>query len=119
MKAKALGLKVAPEPTPGMGAAAVPIRELVPTSETGAVPEPEIQPGVGTRTFRIHGNVPPEIWNRLGTKILPKLRSGSDLKIGIDFSVTVDGAVAGVLISDLCHILDDLGLSEKVDIQDF
>src|SRR5207245_1886238 len=29
-------------------------------------------------------SVPPEVWNRLGTKILPKLRSGSDLKIGLD-----------------------------------
>ena len=28
-------------------------------------------------------SVPPEVWNRLGTKILPKLLSGSDLKIGL------------------------------------
>jgi len=36
------------------------------------------------------GAVPPEVWNRLGTKILPKLRSGSDLKVVIEFSVTVN-----------------------------
>jgi hypothetical protein len=45
--------------------------------------------------------VPPEVWNRLGTKVLPKLRSGSDLKVGVDFSVTVNRDVAGSLLADL------------------
>lgn len=47
-------------------------------------PRPEPVPGAPTRTVRLVGNVPPEVWNRLGTKILPKLRSGSDLKVGVD-----------------------------------
>jgi len=64
------------------------------------------------------GIVPPEVWNRLGTKILPKLRSGSDLKVGVDFSVTVNSEVARSLTLDLCQILDDLGLADKVKIQD-
>jgi len=118
LKAKAMGYNVTPEPTPGNGPTAAPLPELVPTSEPQVEPSPEPSAGVGTKTFRIHGDVPPELWNRLGTKILPKLRSGSDLKIGIDFSVTVDGDVAGILLSDLRQILNDLGLSEKVDIQD-
>jgi hypothetical protein len=28
-------------------------------------------------------------WNRLGTRILPKLRSGSELTMGLEFAVTV------------------------------
>jgi len=64
------------------------------------------------------GIVPPEVWNRLGTKILPKLRSGSDLKVGVDFSVTVNSEVARSLTLDLCQILDELGLADKVKIQD-
>jgi len=64
------------------------------------------------------GTVPPEVWNRLGTKILPKLRSGSDLKVAVDFSVTVNADVARSLTSDLRHMLDDLGLADKVKIQD-
>ena len=36
----------------------------------------------------------PEIWNRLGTKILPKLRAGADLKIGLEFSVAVSSDTA-------------------------
>jgi hypothetical protein len=48
---------------------------------------------------------------------LPKLRSGSDLKVSVDFSVTVNKDVAGSLTSDLRQILDDLGLADKVEIR--
>jgi hypothetical protein len=61
--------------------------------------------------------VPPEIWNRLGTKIIPKLKSGSNLKIGVDFSVTVDAGSARGLESDLRQILEDLGLKGKINIE--
>jgi hypothetical protein len=58
------------------------------------------------------------VWNRLGTKILPKLRSGSNLKVGVDFSVTVNTDVAASLTSDLRQILDDLGLADKVRLEE-
>jgi len=48
---------------------------------------------------------------------LPKLRSGSGLRIGIDFSVTVESAVAQSFEADLKQILDDLGLSGQVQIE--
>jgi hypothetical protein len=63
------------------------------------------------------GTVPPEIWNRLGTKIIPKLKSGADLKIGVDFSVTVNAESARGIESDLRQILEDLGLKEKIQIE--
>jgi hypothetical protein len=100
-----------PEPQPG---------PRVP--DPGPSPEPEPgpgpAPGVQTKTIRLVGAVPPEVWNRLGTKVLPKLRSGSDLRVGVDFSVTVNRDVAGSLTSDLRQILDDLGLADKVQIHD-
>ncbi|MGQ9677524.1 MAG: hypothetical protein ACUVX1_17825, partial [Chloroflexota bacterium] len=80
-------------------------------------PEPEPVPGAATRTFRICGDVPPEVWNRLGTKVLPKLRCGSQLRIGIEFSVTVETGVAQSFQTDLKQILDDLGLTERVRIE--
>ena len=46
------------------------------------------------------------------------LRTGLDLKLGVDFSVTVNDEVAESLTSDLRQILDDLGLADKVQIQD-
>jgi len=91
-----------------------------PAPGPGPIPEPESSagptPGVQTKTIRIVGAVPPELWNRLGTKVLPKLKSGSDLRLGVDFSVTVNRDVAGSLTSDLRQILDDLGLADTVRI---
>ena len=58
--------------------------------------------------LRLVGTVPPEVWNRLGTKILPKLRSGSELKIGLEFSVTVPADAVNGLTADLRQILQEL-----------
>lgn len=119
LKAKAKTLKAAQETVQGGGPEPGPGPEPRPEPTPGPHPEPEPQPapGAATRTFRIFGDLPPEIWNRLGTKVLPKLRSGSELKIGINFSVTVEGGVAQSLETDLKQILDDLGLSERVRIE--
>jgi hypothetical protein len=67
-------------------------------------------------SLRIAGDIPPEIWNRLGTKVLPKLRSGSDLKIGIEFSVLVEESLVNSLRSELRQIIGDLGLDKNVRI---
>jgi hypothetical protein len=113
LKTKAKALKstpdiiLSPEPQPGL------TPEPVPTP----VPQPEPVAGVAKRSFRISGNIPPEIWNRLGTKILPKLRSGSDLKVGIEFSVTVDINVARSFEADLQQILEDLGIADQVRVE--
>jgi hypothetical protein len=80
-------------------------------------PDPSPCRAPPTRTVRLVGNVPPEVWNRLGTKILPKLRSGSDLKIGVDFSVTVNAASAGNLASELRQVLQELGLADAVRVE--
>ncbi|MDQ7828227.1 MAG: DUF499 domain-containing protein [Armatimonadota bacterium] len=117
-KAKAQALKAGgPVPAPGPEPQPGP-----PVPGPGPGPEPEPgpgpAPGVQTKTIRLVGAVPPEVWNRLGTKVLPKLRSGSDLKVGVDFSVTVNRDVAGSLTADLRQILDDLGLADKVQIRD-
>jgi len=116
LKAKARRLKAAEEPSSGDSAETVPTPEPEPILGPGPEPEPESARVAATKTFRIRGDVPPEIWNRLGTKILPRLRSGSDLKIGIDFSVTIDGQLERALEDDLKQILEDLGLTGRVTI---
>jgi hypothetical protein len=80
-------------------------------------PHPEPTPGAATRTLRLVGSVPPEVWNRLGTKILPKLRSGSELTIGLEFTVTVKADTAGGLVTELRQILQELGLAEVVRVE--
>jgi hypothetical protein len=66
----------------------------------------------------VRGNIPPEVWNRLGTKLLPKLRSGTDLKVGVEFSVDVEAPGADALTADLRQVLDDLGLTGGVEVED-
>ena len=92
--------------------------QIDPSTATGPGPLPpsdrETQVGLpmGTgrkSTLRIRGTVPPEVWNRLGTRILPKLRSGEDLSVGVEFSVSVDAGQAQGFQLDLIQALDDLG----------
>ena len=109
-----------PVPGPGPG----PLSAVPTTAQPGEPePQPAPAPGIQTKTIRIVGAVPPELWNRLGTKLLPKLRSampagrqGSDLKVSVDLSVTVNPDVLGSLTSDLRQILEDLGLLDQVRI---
>ena len=68
-------------------------------------------------TLRLTGIVPPEVWNRLGTKILPKLRSLDDLKVGIEFSASVGSAFAHKKEMELRQIMDDLGLGDRVRVE--
>ena len=76
-------------------------------------------PKTATKTIRLAGSVPPELWNRLGTKVIPALRkSNFDLRTEVSFVATVDADMAGVLASDLRHILADLGLEERLSIEE-
>jgi hypothetical protein len=111
-KAKALKGGVKPEPTVVVGPGPVEgPEELKP--EKGE----ELAPAAQTRTLRLVGTIPPEIWNKLGIKIIPKLKFGSDLKIGVDFSVTVNAESARSIESDLRQIVEDLGLKGKIQIE--
>lgn len=84
-------------------------------------PEPREAEEPGTaaavRTVRLVGTIPPEVWNRLGTRILPKLRSGSELSIGLEFVVTVPEESARRLVTELQQALEELGLADAVRIE--
>jgi hypothetical protein len=120
-KAKALRLGVTPVPVggleaergtgPGGGPAPEPTPPFGP--EAGAEPAP----GKKMKTLRISGDVPAELWNRLGVKILPKLKGGTELRIGVDFSVTVDEQTAQRLMAEIKQILEDLELGTKLRIE--
>jgi hypothetical protein len=114
-KVKAKALKAGMKPVPGVVVS--PIPEPVADEFKDREKEKEPAPGVQTRTLRLVGTVPPGIWNRLGTKIIPKLKSGSDLKIGVDFSVTVNAESARSIESDLRQIIEDLGLKGKIKVE--
>jgi uncharacterized protein DUF499 len=82
-------------------------------------PEPFTKPtpGFETTTLRLVGTLPPAVWNRLGTRILPKLRFGSDLRIGVELSVTVRSEGAASLSMEIRQIVAELGLAETVRVE--
>jgi len=115
MKARAKALKEVTLPQPTEAATTT-------TEAQPSVIEPttiEVAPAeaVGKRTFHITGVIPPEVWNRLGTKLLPKLRSGSELQLNVDFIVTVDAQTASAFQAEVRQALQDLGLAEQVKIE--
>ena len=67
--------------------------------------------------LRLSGNIPPELWNRLGTKLIPKLRSGDRLTVGVDLTVEVAQSTAESLQADVQQILNDLNLAGQMTIR--
>jgi hypothetical protein len=63
------------------------------------------------------GTVPPEVWNRLGTKVIPKLKSGTGLTVGIEFSVNLNADLVAGTAAELRQILNDLGLEGQLKIE--
>lgn len=110
-KAKAKALKAKPlivEPPP---------EDIAPEEKKEEKEKPREEPQPGKTTLRLSGTLPPEVWNRLGTKLITKLRSGNDLKIDVGFSVSIDAKLAGNFESELRQILEDLGLADKIRIE--
>lgn len=94
----------------------IPQPEPEPHPEPDPKPETEPSPVTEKTTLRLTGTIPSEIWNRLGTKLLPKLREGEDLSSHIDLSVRIDAWSAKNTISELRNILDDLGIADQIHI---
>ena len=115
-KAKGQALKAGtPVPPPGpqpQERPPLPFSGESPESDAGPTPTPRAQ----TTTLRLVGAVPAELWNRLGTRLLPKLRAGTDLRVGVDITVTVDHGLAKSVSADLRQILEDLGLAGTVQL---
>lgn len=102
-----------PTPTPGLFPSNPDQKVSLPPG-TKTPPEP---PTAQKKTLRLVGQVPSEVWNRLGTKLLTKLKTGEDLRIDVEFSVTVKSELTTAFEAELRQVLDDLSLSDKVQIQ--
>ena len=111
-KAKALKLRAeTPTVLGGDGPGGTTTEPARPQAPVEVVPA-----SAGRQQIRIVGAVPPEVWNRLGTKLIPKLKAGINLKLGLSFTLELEGADAQQFISDLKQALADLGLSEALKI---
>jgi hypothetical protein len=125
-KAKAKVLKAKPETQPATEAQTNGAPERSMSSPLSATSEDLFsQPETGSealtdsgkKTVRISGIIPPEVWNRLGTKLLPKLRAGSELRVGLDLVAGFDAGTASALQRELRQILGDLNLTEQLRIE--
>jgi len=106
-KARAQALKAKPAASPGgapgPGEAPGPAPEPSPEGEAAAGPAPGTSPGPApeptptTAPVRVAGTVPPELWNRLGTKVLPKLRTLKDFRISVALSASAEAGGADEL----------------------
>jgi len=56
------------------------------------------------------------VWNRLGRKVLPKLRTGNDLRVDVDLSVSLNTEMVQSMASELRQILQDLDLEGRLRI---
>lgn len=120
-KQTAAALKRPPGAPEGKGAQVVTPAGGEPQGEEGGpapvVPPPE-PPATPTLTrLQVSGSVPAEQWNRMGTKILPKLRAGgADLRIDVSLSIDVDSKAVGDVRADVRQVIEDLGLNGALRI---
>ena len=69
------------------------------------------------RTLTIRGEIPTEVWNRLGRTLIPKLKTGDGLVMNLDVSVQVGNDTAQSFQQELLQILRDLNLADTVRIE--
>ena len=96
-----------PEPPPPPGP--------TPTSKPGR--DPGSVRDVPKTTLRLTGTVPPETWNRFGTKVIPKLHNVDRLVVEINFTIDLATPTAALVEAELKQILNDLGLGDRVRIE--
>jgi hypothetical protein len=99
----------------------VPPSTGAPTGETvaGSLFEesPGARPDAKMQKLRISGEIPPEIWQRLGHTLVPKLKASQNFRLGLDISVVVETAQAATLRREITQILEDLKLGGRVKIE--
>jgi len=67
--------------------------------------------------LRVKGTVPPELWNRFGSKIIPKLRSAEQLQARVELTVEVESSALASLETEIQQVLADLDLGGKVVVE--
>lgn len=119
-KEKALALLQQPKGDAGRASepADDPRPGLFPPPETGTGATPDDSPPGEKKTICLSGAVPPEVWNKLGTSVIPKLRKGDNLVANISLSVTVEGKAADKLRDELRQTLAELNIADRIKISD-
>ena len=67
--------------------------------------------------LKLAGSVPPESWNRFGSRLLPKMRTGEDVHARVELSCRIGSSAASILEDDIRQLLEDLGMSGQFSIE--
>jgi hypothetical protein len=104
-----------PEITPTPGPEPTPPQSPVPPEEPGRPAEPSThnRPVL----ISVTGTIPAEQWNRLGTRLIPKMRAAGTLTAAIRLEAEVDPTRASALATELQQTVDEIGLSGSVRIE--
>jgi hypothetical protein len=113
-KAVAARLK-SPDAAPAPGPQPVPLERPAPP-EGPAVPGEPPTPS-GSVIISVAGKIPPEQWNRLGTRLIPKMRAAGSVTATISLEGEVDPARAAALSTDLQQVIDEIGLSALMRVE--
>jgi hypothetical protein len=68
----------------------------------------------GKQRIRWRGNVPPQKWMNLYTKVLTRFAASPDLKLEVSFDVQLDGEQAQSKVDEARSGLKELGLDDNV-----
>ena len=87
--------------------------------ETPGIPESPRPDGGGIAhaIISVAGSIPPEQWNRLGTRLLPKMRAAGTVTATIRLEIKLDESKAPTLSTELSQIVDENGLSATVRVE--
>ena len=82
-------------------------------------PQPPLGLPQGRVVVRIRGLIPPESWNRVGTRLIPKLRGLRRLEARAEFTCEVEGSEPARVVAELEAALEELGLGRNFRVEQF
>ena len=86
-------------------------------ASTTATTHAELRTGEEARILTLTGAIPPESWNKVGIRIIPKLRSAkTEPRLGVSFALEITGEQASHLMRELQQAIADLGLSDHIKL---
>jgi hypothetical protein len=87
------------------------------TPATPDAPRPDDGSAGAHVIIGVAGSIPSEQWNRLGTRLLPKMRSAGTVTATIRLEIKLDKSKAPALSTELTQIVEENGLSATVRVE--
>ncbi len=107
LKSSEATLVTAPKPEP-----AVPEKPAISES-----PRPDADGSGAHAIIAVVGSIPPEQWNRLGTRLIPKMRAAGTVTATIRLEIEIDQTKPTAFSAELRQIVDEIGLTGAIRVE--